>query len=173
MTIYIMRFFFVLMLALMVSCGCKVDNIVEERTISSEAVPPLFREIAYTVIQEKMPCPITLSGNVYWFNSPLDQQSILYCGRPAWGCADPWECEFAVWVATYNPKTSTYIANVWETALVNEVGYWVWDQCYNRNPEKYVDGKEVLDADFALWIQQVNAETRARAYSLVYSGQYQ
>jgi hypothetical protein len=54
---------------------------------------------------------------------------------------------------------------------VNEVGYWVWDKCYNRMPEKYVDGKEVLDPDFALWISDVNTEVRNRAYSLVYSGQ--
>ena len=94
----------------------------------------------------------------------------MYCQQPAWGCADPWECEFAVWVATYNPGTSAHIANVWETALVNEVGYWVWDQCYNRMPEKYVNGKEVLDPDFAQWITDVNAETKTRAYSLVYSG---
>jgi hypothetical protein len=148
--------------------------VVTETILSAQAVVPLYSELAIQVIREKMPCGEPLTGNINWMYSPTDQAVVNACYIPAWGCADPWGCEFEVWIATWNPRSSTYLTNAWNTALVNEIGYWVWDKCFDRMPEHYItnpDGtrKEVLDPDFAQWITDVNTETRNRATALLYS----
>jgi hypothetical protein len=155
--------FRVLLLLFFVSCyPCHQDGVVTQESFEN-AIPPEYVDLAIQVVREKMPCSVPLSGDIWWMNSPTDREVLLYCGRPAWGCADPWSCRFYVWIATYNPKTFTYIQNVWETALINEIGYWVWDQCYDRMPERYVDGIEILDPDFVAWMNEVNLEIKNRS----------
>jgi hypothetical protein len=121
-------------------------------------------DIALVVMQEQMPCDLQLGGQIRWYDSPLGEiESITACFQPAMGCAEPWGCVFTVWVSNRHPPSGPDILPVWRTALVNEIGYWVWNSCYGYIGEYWVDGREVLDPGLAAWIQNVNAETQRRA----------
>jgi len=160
---------------LLAGCPCPDPKGIREVVTSDKVQVPLYSELAYQVIAENSPCGVQPSGVIYWMYSPTDQEVVNACYIPAWGCADPWGCEFTVWIATWNPRANAYLANVWNTALVNEIGYWYWNKCYDRYPEHYVvdpvTGKstEVLDEDFRLWIINVNSEIQSRATALIYS----
>ena len=155
-----MRYLMLLFAAILLSaCPCKPpDGNPHEGT----AAP--FTDIAIQVMQENVPCALEVRGQTYWYDSPLGAIE-LYCWRPAMGCMDPYnpECGYVVWVSNRNPHIGPDILPVWRTAFVNEVGYWVWQQCKGHIPEQYVNGVEILDPDFAAWMQNVNAETQIRA----------
>ncbi len=139
-------------------CGCPhVDGVHQQGTS-----PAFHTDIALQVMQEQVPCPLQLSGDIVWYDSPLGAIE-LACWQPAMGCADPYYCSFTVWISTVYPPSGPDILPVWRTALVNEIGYWVWYQCYGFIGESYVNGKEVLDPGLSAWISSVNAETAARA----------
>jgi hypothetical protein len=141
------------------ACTCKpVEGVAQFGAASAP-----YTDIAITAIRENLSCPLTLAGDIIWYDSPLGLIEIP-CWQPAMGCAEVGGCEFTVWVSNRNPHIGPDILPVWRTALVNEIGYWVWNSCYGFIGETYdANGHEILDPGLAAWISSINAETEARA----------
>jgi hypothetical protein len=158
-----MRYLMLPMLLLLSACPCKPVGGNQH-----DGTPALHTEVAIQVIQEHVPCDLEVRGMAHWFDSPTgDISSIFNCGQYAMGCMEPTsDCEYIVWVSNRNPHIGPDILPVWRTAFVNEVGYWVWLRCKGFIPEQYVNGVEILDPEFAAWMQDVNADTQLRAGAL-------
>lgn len=153
-----MRVFLLLMAFFVISCyRCEPNDVVTQH-----GTPATYSDIAIQVMREKMPCDHPFGGDIFWYDSPLGAIENA-CWQPAMGCADPWGCRFTVWISNYYPRTPEVpLLPVWRTALVNEVAYWVWMQCYGIYGESYVNGVEVLDPNMQAWMNDVTAEILLR-----------
>ena len=117
---------------------------------------PLGTDEVILAARKNNVCGEILTGAITWHESPMSPSIIKACSIPAYGCSSPWYCTgFYVDIAVRD--------YAWQTPLANEIGYWVWYQCFGRIGEYYdpVTGEEHLEPELAAWMQKVNLDAIA------------